>query len=338
MSRALQPRPSLPTPVRLEDARSVGALLAGSRSAETRRSYASAMRTFTTWCQGRGYSAVPTGPEVVAAYIAYRAEHVAHATIVRDVAAISATHLDQGLEDPTAHHGVRQALRSVSRTLGTAPSRRATPVTTTLMRQIIDVMHDLDTATGLRDRAILLLGLAAALRRSELAALATNDITRHDGGLLLRIRRSKTDQTGHGDLIGIPLGTHPETCPVHALQAWLDVSGRSLGDGRPLFSRIHNRVRIAGTALTGRSIARIIQARASAAGISGDNDTHAAGATRSWVSGHSLRAGHATSAAEQGVDPMTISRTTRHRRLDTLARYVRPVSALDDSTAGKIGL
>ena len=338
MNRAVQLRTPRPTPVRLEDARSIGTLLVGSRSAETRRSYASAMRTFTAWCQERGYPTIPTGPEVVASYIAHRSRQVTHSTISRDVAAISAAHLDEGLDDPTAHHGVRRALRSVGRALGTSPSRRATPLTTALMRQIIDAMGDLETATGKRDRAILLLGLAAAQRRSEIAALTTNDISRQDAGLLLRIRRSKTDQTGRGDLIGIPLGTHPETCPVLALEAWLEASRRKLGDGSPLFSRIYNHSRIADTALSGRSIARIIRARAAAARINGQDYTHIAGVAQTWVSGHSLRAGHATSAAEEGVDPMTISRTTRHRRLDSLAHYVRPASALEDSTAGKIGL
>lgn len=147
MSRVIKPRLPLPTPVRLEDAQIVGTLLAGSRSVETRRSYASAMRTFTAWCEERGYPAAPTGPEVVASYIAHRAKQVAHSTISRDVAAISAVHLDHGHDDPTAHHGVRQTLRSVSRTLETAPSRRATPLTTALMRQLIDAMGDLETPT-----------------------------------------------------------------------------------------------------------------------------------------------------------------------------------------------
>lgn len=338
MSRALDARTAPPTPVTIEDAQSVGALLASSRSAETRRSYASAMRTFTVWCRVRGYPSIPTGPEVVASYIAHRAELVAHSTISRDVAAISAAHLDKGLGDPTAHHGVRQALRSAGRALGTSPSRRATPLTTVLMRQVIGAMDDLETATGKRDRAILLLGLAAALRRRELAALTTNDIARQGAGLLLRIRRSKTDQTGRGDLIGIPLGIHPETCPVLALEAWLEASSRTIGDASPVFSRIYNHSHIADTALSDRSISRIIQTRAAAASIKGKEYTHIAGVDQTRVSGHSLRAGHATSAAEAGVDAMTISRTTRHRRLDSLARYVRPAGAFEDSTAGKIGL
>lgn len=338
MSSAVEPRTSPAATISRDDARDVADLLASSRSTETKRSYASALKTYTTWCEERGYTPVPTSPEVVAAYIAHRTKTVSHSTISRDVAALSAAHLDNGLEDPTTHHGVRQALRSAGRMLGTAPARRAAPITTDTMRRIVAAMDDLASPVGKRDRAILLIGLAAAQRRSEIAALTTMDVTRREDGLLLRIRRSKTDQSGHGDLVGIPLGSHPETCPVLALESWLEASGRRLGDGSPVFSRIYRGSRMADTAMSDRSIARIIQSRALAAGVTGKDYAQAAGAGESWVSGHSLRAGHATAAAEAGVDPMAISRTTRHRRLDSLSRYVRPASAVDDSTAGQIGL
>lgn len=337
MSRAIHPKTVPTANVTLEDAENVGTLLAGSRSDETRRSYASAMRTFSAWCQQREYPSLPTGPEVVASYIAHRTSQVTHSTISRDVAAIAAAHLDTGLEDPTNHHGVRQALRSAGRSLGIAPSRRAAPITADAMRRIIESMDDLDAIVGKRDRAILLLGLAAAQRRSEVAQLSTKDLTRLDAGFLLRIRRSKTDQSGKGEIVGIPLGGHPETCPVLAVEDWLEASRRRIGEPGPLFSRIFNHATIASTPLSDRSIARIIQFRASAAGITGGEYSQVFGA-ESWVSGHSLRAGHATSAAEVGLSPMSIARTTRHRRLDSLARYVRPTSAVEDSTAGKIGL
>lgn len=337
MSSDIQRRTSPGTTITREDAALVGDLLTSSRSEETKRSYTSAIRTFAAWCADRNYPVHPTTADVVAAYIAHRASLVSHSTISRDVAAIAAAHLDAGLEDPTSHHGVRQALRSAGRTLGTAPSRRAAPVTTEAMRRIIEAMDDLDTVVGKRDRAILLLGLAAAQRRSEVAQLSTKDLTRLDAGLLLRIRRSKTDQSGKGEVIGIPLGGHPETCPVLAVEDWLEASRRRIGAQGPLFSRIFNHATIARTPISDRSIARIIQLRASAAGITGEEYSQVFGA-QSWVSGHSLRAGHATSAAEAGLSPMSIARTTRHKRLDSLARYVRPTSAVEDSTAGKIGL
>lgn len=320
------------------DARSVSDLLDAGRSEATRRSYASALRTFALWCDERGYPAVPTTPDVVAAYVADRTRSVSHATISRDVAAISAGHRDAGHDDPTAHHGVRSALRAAGRLLGTSPARRAAPLTTASVRRVIEAMSDLDTIVGKRDRAILLIGLAAALRRSEIAALRTDHLVRLDGGLLLRIPRSKTDQSGKGELIGIPKGTNPMTCPVLTLDSWLMTSDRSLGDGAPVFSRIFNHSTISSEPLSDRSVARIVQARAMAAGITGSEYAQRFGTGEAWISGHSLRAGHATSAAEAGIDPLRIARTTRHRRLDSLARYVRPVSAVGDSTAGQIGL
>lgn len=319
------------------DAARVGRLLSSSRAPETKRSYAAAIKVFSGWCHERGYSAFPADPVIVAAYIAWRGECVAHVTVARDLAAISATHLDSGLEDPTRHHGVRQALRAVARERGVSPARRAAPVTTEILRRILSAMDDREELTGRRDAAIMLLGLAAAMRRGELASARPSDLALRENGLLLRISRSKTDQLGAGEVVGIPYGEHPDTCPVLAVLAWLEVSDRHIGDDTPLFSRIYNRRSVGNQPLSGRSVARIIQARAEAASVQGDEyQSMSAGDT--WISGHSLRAGHATSAAEAGVDVSRIARTTRHKRLESLAKYVRPLSAVDDSTAGQIGL
>lgn len=337
MPGAIQTRPSPEVDLAASDIESISRLLLSSRSAETRRSYASAMRTFTAWCEERGYPSNPSTSPVVAAYVAFRAERVAHATIARDLAAISAIHLDNGRKDPTGHHGVRQALRSVGRAHGTAPTRRAAPVTTESMRSIIAAMEDREQLAGKRDIAILLLGLAAALRRSELATLTTDDIALRDDGMIVRISRSKTDQSGKGEVIGVPYGLNPDTCPVMAVAGWLEASGRRIGDSRPLFSRIYNHSSVGPRAMSDRSVARILQARARDAGVEGDQYAEMfAGDT--WISGHSLRAGHATSAAAGGADAVTISRTTRHKRLDTLAKYIRPQNVVQDSTAGRLGL
>lgn len=112
MSSDIETRAPLSAPISREDAQSVGTLLAGGRSAATGRFYASAMRTFMAWCRERSYPTVPTAPEVIADFIAHRTEHVSLGTISLDVAAISAAHLDDGLEDPTTHDGARQALCS----------------------------------------------------------------------------------------------------------------------------------------------------------------------------------------------------------------------------------
>lgn len=315
-----------------DDARLIAELLDDSRAKETRRSYESAIRTFTAWAQKRGHTAFPSSPLTVAAYVAHRDQAGrSYATIARDVAAIAAAHSDRGHPDPTQQHGVRQVLRAVARRRGTSPTRQAAPLTIELVRRTIDAMGARSDLADLRDAAIILIGYAAALRRSEIADLLVGDFALRDKGMLMTLRSSKTDQEGRGDMIGIPYGANPATCPVVALQEWLEASGRSKNPDAPVFSRIHGHKKIGTGPLSDRSIARIIQARALDAGISEQD-------ARSWVSGHSLRAGHATTAADHGLDLATIARTTRHKRLDTLARYVRPSRVLDDSTAGHVGL
>ena len=180
-----------------------------------------------------GYPSIPTGPEVVASYIAHRAELVAHSTISRDVAAISAAHLDKGLGDPTARHGVRQALRSAGRTLGTAPSRRATPLTTVLMRQVIGAMDDLETATGKRDRAILLLGLPPhCVAASSLPSPRTTSPATTTACYCGSVARRPT-RPGEATSSASHLGAHPETCPVLALEASARNQRQEAGGGEP---------------------------------------------------------------------------------------------------------
>lgn len=320
------------------DAAAVAELLEESRSESTRRAYASAWRTFGAWARGRGYPSKPAPAPVIASYVADRARAgVTYSTICRDLAAIRAVHQDAGLEDPTRHHGIRVAVKAVARRAGTAPRRQAAPLTADLARQILAAMPDRDRPSGIRDAALILLALAGALRRSEVAALTIGDVEWRADGIVLHVRRSKTDQTGAGDVIGIPYGASESTCPVRALQAWIAVARRAGQSAMPLFSRFHHtageRPVIGAGALSDRSVARIIQKRARAAGLS-----VTPGNGRTWISGHSPRAGHATTAASMGADAVTIARTTRHKRIDTLAKYIRPSQVLDDSTAGKLGL
>lgn len=329
------------TEITRADEQLIAELLGESRAKETRRSYASAIRTFTAWAEPRNNTVLPAEPITIAAYIAHRDKlGRSYSTISHDVAAIAALHADKGYPDPTQNHGVRQVMRAIARRKGTRPQRQAAPMTVDLLRTTLDAMPDRDEITGKRDAAVILLGFAAALRRSELAALNVGDLTfrtgrdengEKTGGILLTLRFSKSDQEGRGDVIGIPYGANPDTCPVVAVEQWLYAAGRAHDKEAPLFSRIFSAKKIGTDHLSDRTIARIIQGRAEDAGIS-ERDA------RSWVSGHSLRAGHATTAAENGVDLATIARTTRHKRLDTLARYIRPARAMKDSTAGQIGL
>ena len=170
--------------------------------------------------------ALPASAETVACYVADLAKVAKPATIDFRLAAISATHRAAGHDSPTKEEAVRLVRRGVRRMLGTA-QRQMRPVTVPDLRTMLQGL-DTDPA-GCRDRALLLLGFAGALRRSELVGLDVADITEGVDGLTVHLRRSKTDQEGAGRTVGIPFGSNPVTCPVRALRAWLEVSGITEG-------------------------------------------------------------------------------------------------------------
>lgn len=309
------------------DIAAVAAAVAAARAPSTRRVYASAWRAWEQWCAGRGYAPLPADPVHVAAHVAWLgSQGRSVSTVDRALASIAAEHAASGLDDPTSAAGVRLTRSGVRRTVGAAPRRQAHPVTTAEVRRLVEVC-DLSSLRGLRDRALLLVGYAAALRRSEVGAIRLGDVAYRSQGIALIIGRSKADQEGAGTVVAIARG-HGTTDPVQAVRAW--VAGAGLDDpAEPVFVRIawSDRRALRGRALSGQAVQEVLLARAAQAGID-DLD----------LSGHSLRAGHATTAAEAGVPADRLARTTRHARLETLARYVRPSEALRDTSSASLGL
>ena len=177
---------------------------------------------------------------------------------------------------------------------------------------------------GLRDRALILLGFAGAFRRSELVALDVADLAFNRDGLTVTLRRSKTDQEGQGRKVGIPYGSNPDTCPVRVLQAWLETAGLAEG---PVFRSMNRH----GPCTTGRlapaDVARVVKKLAERAGLD---------AAR--YAGHSLRAGHATSAAIAGASERSIMNQTGHRSVQMVRRYIRDGILFRENSAGKLGL
>jgi site-specific recombinase XerD len=171
-----------------------------------------------------------------------------------------------------------------------------------------------DRLSGLRDRALLLLGFAGAFRRSELVALDVSDITEAKTGLLVTIRRSKTDQEGEGVTIAIARGDI--ACPAKALREWLDAAGIATG---PIFRPINKAGTVAAERLTDRSVANIVKAYAERAGFDA-----------ATFSGHSLRSGFLTSAAAKGASIFKMMDVSRHKSVDTLRGYVRDAELFKD--------
>jgi site-specific recombinase XerD len=271
----------------------------------TRRAYRSDMRAFAAWCRQRGAEPLPATAELVAAFLAWQAHAGAKAsTIARRAAAISYAHRLAGMEAPTAAESVRAVMRGIRRSIGAAPDRK-TPATAELVMEMLK--HCPGTLAGKRDRALLALGFAGAFRRSELVALQVADLVEAPDGFRVVVRRSKTDQEGQGQEIAIPRGYRLR--PVEAVQTWLAAAEISNG---PVFRPVFKGSRVQSMALTHRSVAIIIKRYAVRVGL----DPTA-------FSGHSLRSGFLTSAAESGASIFKMMEQSRHRSMDTLRAYVR---------------
>jgi site-specific recombinase XerC len=225
----------------------------------TRRAYRTDFEIFRAWCSERRIGALPASPEGVAAFLAHEAKRgVLPSTIGRRVAAIRYAHKLAGLPLPTDDERVRATVRGIRRSLGAAPSKKA-PATA---ERVVGMAPLAGTRlSAIRDRALLLIGFAGAFRRSELA-LNVEDLEETAEGLRITIRRSKTDQEGHGHVIAIPRGVI--ACPVTALKAWLEAAGIAQG---PVFRPVAKGGRIQATRLTDRSVADIVKAHAQRAGL-----------------------------------------------------------------------
>jgi site-specific recombinase XerD len=300
----------------------VAELLRGSRSERTWRAYESDLRAWRGWCDDHDVDPLPATPETLVWWLqSQAAQGYAVATIARRLVTIRQAHRKVGHPCPTDDQAVRTVWQGVRRRLGTAQLQVA-PVTIETLRRLVSTCDD-DLA-GRRDRALLVVGFAGGFRRAEVAALEVADVEEHDDGLVVTLRRSKTDQEGAGRRLGLPYGSNPETCPVRTLRAWLEGSAIEAG---PIFRPVTMHGRIGDRAMSGRAVAEVVKRRARAAGLD---------PTR--YSGHSLRAGLVTSAALAGASEIMIARQTGHRSMAVLRRYVREADMFRANAAAAVGL
>ena len=276
----------LPAGLTGADLARITAALGATRAESTRAVYGNAWTGWQRWCDSRGIPALPGDPLALCAYLTERAETGrAMATLDLSCTAIRYMHRTCGAADPVAAESVRLVRLGRGRTYGRAPRRLARPLGVDDIRRIVTTI-DASTPIGIRDAAVILVGYASAMRRSELVALTLADVEHKPAGPLLSVRRSKTDQPGHGQAVAVAHGRHADTDPVAALAAWRTVRGETPG---PLFTRTTARS-VSLEPMSGTAVARMLRTRAEAAGLDG---------TR--ITAHSLRAGHATTAALAGV-------------------------------------
>lgn len=281
-------------------------------SANTRIAYQNDLAHFIGWG-----GSIPASSEMVSQYLACYANLNAPATLSRRIVSINRAHTSQNLPSPTNADLVKATLRGIRRTVGTK-QRQVEPL---LKDDLVKVVSSLVGFRGFRDRALLLIGFAGALRRSELAGLQFSDIEFVEHGLMIYLRHSKTDQEGEGRKIAIPYG-RGMVCPVIALKEWLAISNISHG---PLFRQVIGNSKVAGSALSSHAVAIIVKKYAALLKLDA-----------SKFSGHSLRAGLVTSAAQAGVSTWKIKQQTGHKSDAMLNRYIRDAKLFIDNAAGLI--
>ena len=292
-----------------------------SKAENTLRGYQSDWREFCAWSEGHGVCPLPAAPETVAAYISDCAGRLRVGSIQRRLNAIAEAHKAAGLDSPTSAGMVKNVMKGIRRTLGTAPVQKS-PTLTDDIRGMVEAADA--GLIGARDRALILLGFAGAFRRSELVALDVEDCAFGKDGLTVTLRRSKTDQVAAGRKVGIPYGSNPETCPVRMVQAWIEAAAIASG---PLFRAISRHGQVRPRRLSPIDVARVVKKLAERAGLDA-----------SKYAGHSLRAGHTTSAAIAGASERSIMNQTGHRRVQMVRRYIRDGSMFRENSAGKLGL
>ena len=291
----------------------------------TLRAYRAAWRHFRGWCEAAGWIALPAAPETVGAYLAALAPTHATSTLVQRLAALSRAHLLAGLPWPSAHPAVRNTLRGIRRLHGRPVVPAAALATDELTRLVATC--DPATLAGCRDRALLLVGYAGALRRSELVAVAREHLQFTREGVRLLVPRAKGDQAGEGVSLGLPRGRSADTCPVRALEAWVERSDCRYG---PVFRAVDRRGVVARRGLNPDSVRTILARHAAAAGL--------AAPTGERLSPHGLRAGFITQAVVNGARDEPIMDHTRHKDLRTMRGYVRRAKLVSDSPAKLLGL
>lgn len=307
-----------------------------ARSANTLRGYRSDWREFASWCLSHGgVEPIPAAPSTISTYLTELARAGAKVgTMSRRLSAIRFIHQLQDRPDPTRNARVIAVWEGIRRTHG-APPEQSAPLMPPDLFDVLDACPTVKVwktkgrppepdAAGARDRALLLIGFVAALRRSELASLTTDHIADHPNGLVISLPRSKTNQHGdEAEIVVVPRAGNPDRCPVTALQRWTDLA--DITDG-PVFRPVEKSNRPLPRRLNPDSINTLVQNAVAKAGI--DPASYSA---------HSLRAGFVTYAHLRGASDRAIAHQTRHRSLATIGGYVRIHNAWTDNAATILG-
>ena len=298
--------------------------LKNSKAINTVRAYKSDFQDFGLFCVKNGFKNLPTEPKIVSLYLTYLSSNdVKISTIKRRLVSIGVIHKIKGHYLDTKHPIIIENLMGIKRRKGINQKAKK-PLLINNLKQIIDVINKEKEADlkKLRNKALLLIGFAGGFRRNELVSLNAEDLEFVFEGLKITLKKSKTDQFGEGFSKGIPYFDNSLYCPVKSLKNWLNISKINKG---PLFVRFSKGIKITNNRLSDQSVALIIKDYLIRAGIDSKE-----------YSGHSLRSGFATSAAEAGAEERSIMAITGHKSSEMVRRYIKEANLFKNNALNKI--
>ena len=298
--------------------------LKSSKALNTVRAYKSDFKDFGLFCIKNGLKNLPTDPKIVSLYLTFlSSKNVKVSTIKRRLVSIGVIHKMKGYYLDTKHPAIIENLMGIKRRKGVKQKAKK-PLLINDLKQIIDVINkqkDPDIKK-LRNKALLLIGFSGGFRRNELVSIDLEDVEFVFEGLKITLKKSKTDQFSEGFTKGIPHFENSLYCPVNNLKKWLNISKIKKG---PIFTKFSKGSKITNIRLSDQSVALIIKEYLIKSGINSEN-----------YSGHSLRSGFATSAAEAGAEERSIMSMTGHKSTDMVRRYIKEANLFKNNALNKI--
>ena len=295
-----------------------------SKARNTIRAYQSDFNDFKLFCINNNFKSLPSEPKVVSIYLTHLSTNDAKmSTIKRRLVSIGVVHKLKGHYLDTKHPSIIENLMGIKRRKGSYQKGKK-PILINDLKNIINVIDQQNNKEikKLRDRSIILIGFSGGFRRNEIVSLDYDDLDFVIEGLKINIKRSKTDQFGEGSIKALPYFHNSQYCPVVSLKKWINISKISTG---PLFRRFTKGLRLSENRLTDQTVALLIKEYLQLAGIDSKN-----------YSGHSLRSGFATSAAESGVEERSIMAMTGHKSTEMVRRYIREANLFKNNALNKI--
>ena len=298
--------------------------LQSSKANNTVRAYKSDFNDFGIFCAQNGFKSLPSDPKIVSLYLTHLSTKDAKiSTLKRRLVSIGVIHKLKGYYLDTKHPAIIENIMGIKRRKGSIQKAKK-PLLINSLKLIIDVIdqQNKQEIKKFRDRSIILIGFSGGFRRNEIVSLDYDDLDFVPEGLKINIKRSKTDQFGEGFTKALPYFDSSQYCPVVSLKNLLDISKITSG---PVFRRFVKGSKLSENRLTDQTVAILIKEYLNLAGINSKD-----------YSGHSLRSGFATSAAESGVEERNIMAMTGHKSTEMVRRYIKEANLFKNNALNKI--